>query len=482
MLGLGAGGLVSACVPLGAFQCESDAMCVRNGLPGTCQPNDYCSYDDDICESGQRYGEYAGGGLAGACVDDDPGTALETSSETSFGTTDFATSDDGPAESSGSTGSAVGSTGPADDSDTGTGEPECGRSPEPCWEMLYDEPAGAYQRGFGIALAPDDGWAVAGSMASDLEGVDEDAWVLRWDADRDLRWGVPLVETPDSMDVARNVAFADDGTLSAIGSRADATMAFVATLDSDGEESGYFEFGTGASSRGWDLAYDGPDLRVVGTVGDGLGGTDAWIARYALDGNELWSDGLTGAFDDDARGLVIGPAGLFYVVGSTYEDADSRRWFMRRYVDEEQQWEERLGINWSVGRSVALGASENPTFVGTSEGGLYVSYRAPSGVELWAEPYSTSDDGTHGAEDVAVDGAGNVVVVGWLSVAGQGGDGFVRKYDPQGETLWTAWHDEEGGADRANGVVVDSQDRAIVVGYVEKAAGDVDLWLAMYPP
>lgn len=475
-LGLAVGMLGSACVPLGAFACESDAMCVRNGLPGVCQATDFCSYDDGVCESGQRYGDYAGDGLAGQCVDEEPGTTSGTSDPT-----DATTPDDGQSESGGSTGNAVGSTG---DEDTSTGEPEptCDRPPQPCWIILHDEPAGAAQQGFGIALAPDDGWAVAASVASDAELLDQDAWVLRWDADRELRWAVPVAETPDAMDVGRNVTFADDGTVAAIGNRADATMAFVTTLDPQGIETGYFEFGTGDNSQGWDLAYDGEDLRVVGTVGDGAGGRDAWIGRYGVDGTELWSDGLAGPLDDDARGLVVGPEGLLYVIGSTYEDADTRRWFMRGYLDEAQQWEQRYGNNWNVGRSVSLGATEEPAFVGSSLGGLYVSRRDASGMELWNDDFSTSDNGTHGGEDVVVDGAGNVIVVGWLSVEGQGSDAFVRKYDPDGNTQWTAWYDAEGGADRANGVVVDSQDRVIVVGYAQNEAGDDDLWLAMYPP
>jgi hypothetical protein len=41
---------------------------------GRCQRNGYCSFDDPACPSGQRYGEHAGDGLAGVCVDevDDP--------------------------------------------------------------------------------------------------------------------------------------------------------------------------------------------------------------------------------------------------------------------------------------------------------------------------------------------------------------------------------------------------------------------------
>ena len=206
--------------------------------------------------------------------------------------------------------------------------------------------------------------------------------------------------------------------------------------------------------------------------------------RYALPGGaELWSDGLAGELDDDARGLVIGQGGVFYAIGSTYEDETTRRWWMRRYLDEAQQWEQRLGNNWNVGRSVSVGEVDTPAFVGSSQGGMYVSVRDATGTEILADDFSTSDTGTHGGEDVVIDGAGNVIIVGWLSVEGQGNDAFVRKYAPGSKVaMWTRFHDADGGDDRANGVVVDSLDRVIVVGYAQNEAGDDDLWLAMYLP
>lgn len=52
----------------GVFLCDDDLDCGGTGLPGVCQVSGYCSFDDPDCESGQRYGEHAGGELGGACV------------------------------------------------------------------------------------------------------------------------------------------------------------------------------------------------------------------------------------------------------------------------------------------------------------------------------------------------------------------------------------------------------------------------------
>lgn len=53
----------------GVFLCQDDASCEQSGQQGVCQSTGYCSFPDDTCESGQRYGELAGGTLAGTCVD-----------------------------------------------------------------------------------------------------------------------------------------------------------------------------------------------------------------------------------------------------------------------------------------------------------------------------------------------------------------------------------------------------------------------------
>lgn len=63
------------CSPFGggAFHCTDDTQCTRGGTAGTCQGTGYCSFADDSCPSGQRYGD-SSGGLGGVCVGDEPPT------------------------------------------------------------------------------------------------------------------------------------------------------------------------------------------------------------------------------------------------------------------------------------------------------------------------------------------------------------------------------------------------------------------------
>jgi hypothetical protein len=99
---LGSGG----CMGSDAFLCASDVHCQRGATQGLCQPSGYCSFPDDTCASGQRYGQHASDALANQCVE--PGvaedgttdaggsTSITTSGSTTLTTSPMTTSTEGP--------------------------------------------------------------------------------------------------------------------------------------------------------------------------------------------------------------------------------------------------------------------------------------------------------------------------------------------------------------------------------------------------
>jgi hypothetical protein len=119
----------------GGFLCESDEACQQGSAQGSCQPSGYCSFPDDTCPSGQRYGEHAGGSLPNTCVE--PGSVGEA------GTTD-------EAASTGTTtsGPATPTTGPTtldDDGPASTGPvepPETSTSTDPSATSVADDDPG----------------------------------------------------------------------------------------------------------------------------------------------------------------------------------------------------------------------------------------------------------------------------------------------------------------------------------------------------
>lgn len=107
-------GLASAdCLGTGAFECSSDNECFLSGEFGACVEPGYCAFDDDACESGQRYGDHAAS-LGGVCVPPEDAEGSASAGETST-------------DDTGTTGEGTDTTGSTTDPDTGetTGVPEC---------------------------------------------------------------------------------------------------------------------------------------------------------------------------------------------------------------------------------------------------------------------------------------------------------------------------------------------------------------------
>ena len=95
-MGLVLGMMLGGC-PGGAFLCSDDSQCEG----GQCEASGYCSFPDEACLSGQRYGEHSPTGLAGECVEFDGGTGPSPTTGPSEGTTPSESNSDGVDDSSG---------------------------------------------------------------------------------------------------------------------------------------------------------------------------------------------------------------------------------------------------------------------------------------------------------------------------------------------------------------------------------------------
>jgi cysteine-rich repeat protein len=88
-----------------------------------------------------------------------------------------------------------------------------------------------------------------------------------------------------------------------------------------------------------------------------------------------------------------------------------------------------------------------------------------SGSEVWTRGYGGEDAGNARARGVAVDGSGNVIVVGEEFVVGQNANVWLRKYTPDGEVLWSrGWDGPSSGDDIAYAVAVTPEDDYVVTG------------------
>ncbi len=119
---LGTLAIVGACAP-DAFFCAEDGQCLQSGVQGTCEPSGVCSFPDDDCDSGRRFGEFAGA-LANSCVPvQSAGTSGGEAMTSAIPATDGPTSDGAVDLDGTSTGSRP-STSSGGDGSTGRGSSE----------------------------------------------------------------------------------------------------------------------------------------------------------------------------------------------------------------------------------------------------------------------------------------------------------------------------------------------------------------------
>lgn len=190
-----------ACSP-SVFGCVDDSGCAGSEEGGFCEPSGFCSFPDDACPSGRRYGEFSGQGLGGICVDAaDSGTSQADASTSTGLTTSLSTSTSTTAsdESSDAT-SGVAST--DTDPPTTQGSSTAGACPEDWWDCAW-----AVRQSIVLHAMPLDASVTALPVAAGIEAnlledrslvfVDASGQLVPWERDGTLVWLTMDVE-PDT--------------------------------------------------------------------------------------------------------------------------------------------------------------------------------------------------------------------------------------------------------------------------------------------
>jgi len=239
--------------------------------------------------------------------------------------------------------------------------------------------------------------------------------------------------------------------------------AFVRTYDPNGNELWTRQFGSAADDQVMGLAADATGIYVVGLTYGALPGQtylgqdDAFIRKYDLNGNELWTQQFGTKGYDRATAVAVDGNGV-YVAGATSgvlpgqtriggEDA-----FLRMYdPDGNELWTCQFG---TTGLDRAYGVTSDATgvYVAGRTDGVFSGQTAAGGIDaflgkfdtfgnlLWVRQFGTPRDDRGWA--VAVDATG-VYIAGRVEdpLPGQtyigDDDAYIRKYDADGNELWT---------------------------------------------
>lgn len=135
-----------------------------------------------------------------------------------------------------------------------------------------------------------------------------------------------------------------------------------------------------------------------------------------------------------------------------------------------QQWVRQFGTSGTDnGYSSTIDGAGNVYVAGEMSGNGFVSKYNSSGQQLWQRTLPIN--GTDIVHDIAVDGAGNYYVAGAYNLSATASDGFIAKYDSNGNQLWlTGIVTTAAGApalDAATGITIDSRGNVFAAGFLQ---------------
>lgn len=284
---------------------------------------------------------------------------------------------------------------------------------------------------------------------------------------------------------------------------------FIRKSDADGNELWTRQFGTEGSDWVRGGAVDASGVYVVGHACYALPGQssagpwDAFIRKYDADGNEIWTRQFGSSKSDVAYGAAADSSGI-YVIGQTggslpgQSSAGGYDAFIAKYdANGNELWTRQFGTAASDDARGLFADTSGIYVVGKTEGYLgdqkfggadcFIRKYDANGNEIWTRQFGSL--GADYAEGVAADSSGIYVTGRTYGLPGfpQGGyeKCYAKKYDADGNEIWT----RQFGSTQfvvGHGVAVDSAGGVYIAGYLggvlpgQTSKGGVDGFLKVY--
>ncbi|MCB9753149.1 MAG: hypothetical protein H6713_24600 [Myxococcales bacterium] len=200
-----------------------------------------------------------------------------------------------------------------------------------------------------------------------------------------------------------------------------------------------------------DVAVDGDGaIYLVGAVNDAIDARDIWARKYNADSSIAWSVTQAGtqANTDLARGVAVAADGSVYAAGYIrVVDVQAADVWLRKYdAAGVELWtqlhHDAVGAGDDAAFDVALDTQENVIVsahsrTATLTADVWLRKYSSEGTTLWTRTHNgAANKGDHGRA-VAIDAGDNVYVAGTEGGADNQSKAWLRKYDTDGNELWT---------------------------------------------
>lgn len=207
-----------------------------------------------------------------------------------------------------------------------------------------------------------------------------------------------------------------------------------------------------------------------------IGGLNLVLTKYNTAGIQQWEQSYNGPGNNAefASSLVIDEFGNIYVTGSSVGSGSNYDFVTIKYNSSGvQQWVQRYngpGNNFDEPRSISLDISGNIIVTGTSIGNgsefdiATIKYNS-SGIQQWVRRYNGSGNSNDGANSIAVDNTGNIIVTGYCTLDDLGVDYITIKYNSSGVQQWQQIYNGTGNAyDNSAAIALDNFNNIFITG------------------
>src|SRR3990172_3537956 len=327
--------------------------------------------------------------------------------------------------------------------------------------------------GYKVDTSGDSAYAVGwteGSFPGQMNAGLSDVFVRKYDGDGNVVWtrqfGTGATEGACGVAVDTSGVYAAGSTNGAFPGQTNAGNydPFVRKYDGDGNALWTRQFGTSSVDYCTDLFVYESAVYVSGFTEGALpgqtsaGGRDAFVRKYDADGNVVWTRQFGTSAAEWANDIQVGASGV-YVTGPTeggtfpgQTSAGGRDVFVRKYdADGNVAWTRQFGTS-STDDSSGISGDDSSLYVSgstvgtlpdqTSSGGrdAFVRKYDSDGNAAWTRQFGTSSfDRSYAissdASSVYLGGSTSGTLPGQTSAGGY--DPFVRKYDSDGNAVWT---------------------------------------------
>lgn len=212
-------------------------------------------------------------------------------------------------------------------------------------------------------------------------------------------------------------------------------------------------------------------------------GDDIWVRKYDTAGGEIWTRTVHSLTSDIGYGVAVAANDDVFVVGSVFTQSDNRDIWLGRFASNGTPGFTRT-VNGSdddadEGLGIAIDSAGNLGVVGYvtqgSDRQIFIRKYNPAGSTLW----TVIESGGGEARGVTFDNANNLVATGYVDAGGE--NVWVGKYNSSGTEQWTRTHaGPAGGSDRGEGVAADGDGNIFAVGFESVAAEDNNAWIRKY--